>query len=512
MSEESDDNATPTPAVLEDASRNQSLPEMRLESSTLPSEDPDTSLFDEEAYRVQVRQMPAALSEKDLDDKLQQEALNEGIELPQSMDEVEAVTSSLSETTILSDTNTNMQGSIMSQSTAPTSCASSERRPTTSNSIHSARVSLNTPSRPNQTDTQKKRNSVFRSRVRRIVGKKKKNSTNSREETSSAEASDDREMQSPTDSPLQLEVDLPKSSISVRSLKSAWSNQVVQPKTSYENNLDPSALKRAMECKELQDLQRAQRAERDRFLEFRKRLVDQLNHERNDIKGRRSIAHDTVLAEKRREVRELGPPSKPGRMLTASQNEHAIEELEEIQLQEEMKMAEDHRFWERMMTGRLRHIERRVHHPTPPPTPGGDTAGADSNTEVKDEPAIILPVRAAAGPNEFNHLAEQYREQKTLMHSNGGKINVLRGQQQRKMESFINQKEDEVRALEKTHNTELSLIDEEFNTKEKVLDDIFASKRALLELYWYKQMVLEQQRQERSTGLKFQLLPAMTVG
>ena len=188
-----------------------------------------------------------------------------------------------------------------------------------------------------------------------------------------------------------------------------------------------------------------------------------------------------------------------------------IEELEEAQLQEEMKMSTDHRFWERMMHSRLRQIERRVQHPTPPPTPGDMDPNAEDD-ETRDTPVVMLPVRPAAGPSEYNHLAEQYRQQTSLMQSHGGKINVLRGQQHRKMETFLAQKKDESSVLEQAHKSELDTIDEDFINKEKTLLKIFASKRALLELYWQKQALFEQQRQERATGLKHQLLPAATVG
>lgn len=175
-------------------------------------------------------------------------------------------------------------------------------------------------------------------------------------------------------------------------------------------------------------------------------------------------------------------------------------------------MAEEHRFWERMMHSRLRNIEKRVQNPTPPPTPGQAAATTDSESDSKAEAAVVLPVRRAAGPSEYTHLAEQYREQSSLLHSNGGKINVLRGQQQRKMEAFLGQQREETEALANQHKSEMDAIAEDYNSKMKALSELFAPRRALLELQWYKQALFEQQKQERVTGLKYQLLPVVSVG
>jgi hypothetical protein len=193
--------------------------------------------------------------------------------------------------------------------------------------------------------------------------------------------------------------------------------------------------------------------------------------------------------------------------LTVLQDDQAIEELEEAQLQEELKMAEEHKFRERMMHSRLRNIEKRVQNPTPPPTPGNTAVAVQAPDSPSVEQVVVLPIRSAAGPSEYNHLAEQYREQTSLKHSNGGKINVLRGQQQRKMEAFLCQQREEGERIEAKYRCEVNLIEEDFTSKEKALLDVFNAKRTSIELYWHKQAILEQQRQERATGLKYQLLP-----
>lgn len=172
-------------------------------------------------------------------------------------------------------------------------------------------------------------------------------------------------------------------------------------------------------------------------------------------------------------------------------------------------MAEEHKFREQMMNSRLRRIEHFVHNPTPPPTLPNAGPASDTSPVGASENAL-LPVRTT-GPADFNHLAEQYREQKNLVHVNVAKINVLRGQQQKKLDALLEQKDKEMEALEQQHEKELASIDEEFDTKEQALTDIFNAKRGLLEFYWLKCALYEQQKKERSTGMKFQPLPPVTV-
>ena len=307
MAEESDDKGTPTPPAMGPASAQHSFLHVNMPSPTIEAVDFVESPFDEQTYRIQVRCIPASQSDYEVEEELHQQALKEGIELPRSFDEVEAITSSMSGTTILSE-NTNMQGSIMSQSTAPTSCSSSERRPVTSTSPPRSDVLID--SQPKATsDAQKKRNSIFRSRVRRIVGKKKRGSIDAELGSESNNVSD---IQSPTLIESRPDSASPRSPASVRSFKSAWSNQVIVPKISYESEQDSTALKRSLENREISDLQKAQQAERNRFSDYRDQLLEQLRQERDDAKGKRKIVHDATIAEKRRMVSFPVPQKVPG--------------------------------------------------------------------------------------------------------------------------------------------------------------------------------------------------------
>lgn len=176
-------------------------------------------------------------------------------------------------------------------------------------------------------------------------------------------------------------------------------------------------------------------------------------------------------------------------------------------------MVEEHKFREQMMNSRLKRIEHFVHHPTPPPTSPTATEPSEkfAETSSTDSESVSLPLRIV-GPADFNHLAEQYREQKNLLQVNISRINVLRGQQQKKLDALVERKDKEMEALEEAHQKELFSIDEEFDEKEKVLASTFNAKREILELYWWQCAFYEREKQQRSTSLTFEPLPPVTVG
>lgn len=200
--------------------------------------------------------------------------------------------------------------------------------------------------------------------------------------------------------------------------------------------------------------------------------------------------------------------SRMRHQLTSLQDQQAIEQLENKHLAEELRMSEEHRFREQMMNSRLRRIEKFVHHPTPPPTPATTEQLAETSSTESEN--TTLPARTTR-PADYNHLAEQYREQRNLLHVNISRINVLRGQQQKKVDMLVEQKDREMEAIEKAQAKEMALIDAQFDSQDKALAEALNAKRALLELYWLRCACYEQERQERSTGLKFQALPPVTI-
>src|ERR1700730_11213814 len=99
------------------ASRKRSLSDMQYSQS--PSK-----AFDEQAYRATVLQLPAGVSEDDLDQNLNTEAQDVGLVPPPPSAAIDCLASSLSATTVSSDLN-NQSSSL---STGPTSFAFSYHR------------------------------------------------------------------------------------------------------------------------------------------------------------------------------------------------------------------------------------------------------------------------------------------------------------------------------------------------------------------------------------------------
>jgi hypothetical protein len=273
----------------------------RLTSEDNGYKTPPPIRFDDAAYCQYVRQIPAPLTEQDWDNELQQAALKDGFELPSKLDDVGAVDSSLSGITVHSE-QTNVQSSIMSQSTAPTSCSSSERRPMTTDSA----ISESMPSTshlggqsPPTRSSSSKRSSIFRSRMRRMVGRRKRS-------PGQEEMHGTREDMLPVaraavpSRPPQLE--LTQRTPSVHSGKSSWSNEVRNSLT-HDREADGTANK-LPPCAKLLDLQKSQIAEKERFVEFRQTLSDQLRRERDVAKTQKRMLFDAALLEKRLKVCE----------------------------------------------------------------------------------------------------------------------------------------------------------------------------------------------------------------
>jgi hypothetical protein len=232
--------------------------------------------FDEQAYRATVLQLPADVSEDDLDQNLNTEAQDLGLVPPPPSATIDCLVSSLSATTISSDLNN--QSSGLSQSTGPTSCASSYHRPATQSS-----VTYKSPMSPTQSITpstisenEKRKGIGFRDGIRRMTGFKKRRSIASTPSAFESINSNAPVLYNGDHMSIQSGL---KSPASIKSSKSSWSNSPSATRTHYEDPLPPEdkdAIKRTRECKELVSLHNRQVEERSRFAEFHKRAIAHL--------------------------------------------------------------------------------------------------------------------------------------------------------------------------------------------------------------------------------------------
>ena len=255
-------------ATVTMVSRKRSLADMTY--SKAPS-----NVIDDETYRTHVLHLSPPLTEEDIDAQLAHEAYLLGLMPLQIPTDIDGIASSLSATTIASEPNHHT--SILSESTAPTSCSSSERRRVTKSSRLSEKSppQSNTPSILSDIDTRcGSTGSGFRKGFRKMTGFGKRksvmldtsafNSIHSQIDRSNGNRySIQSEVRSPT---------------SIKSSKSSWSAPPSATKQSFEQSLpvDPEALQRTMESKELLDLRSLQIEERDRFLRYQRDVLDKL--------------------------------------------------------------------------------------------------------------------------------------------------------------------------------------------------------------------------------------------
>jgi hypothetical protein len=269
------------------ASRKRSLADMAY--SRAPSK-----IIDDETYRTIVLHLPPPLTEEEVDAQLVQEAQDLGLMLLQVPTDIDGVASSLSATTIASDQN--HQTSILSESTAPTSCSSSERRPVTQSSQFSDKspIQSTAPSIISENDSRRgSTGSGFRKGFRRMTGFRKRKSIIL---DTSAVNSVHSQIDRPSGNRYSIQSEV-RSPASVKSSKSSWSAPPSATKQSFEHAMpvDPEALQRTMESKELLALRSKQVEERDRFLQYQRAALAQLRSQHITTKSTIMKEHQLII-------------------------------------------------------------------------------------------------------------------------------------------------------------------------------------------------------------------------
>lgn len=255
--------------------------------------------IDEEIYRTTILSLWPAQSESEADEKLQTSARDLGL-LPvnsPNSSPVDVVASTLSEVTIASQ---NPQESIKSQSTAPTSCASSDRRPSTSLSNRSSLLMTKYEPLTTATDLERKRHSGFKMGLRKMTGFRKKKSTVSSQPSLTSLRSN---MTSTTTngsilSPLKSEASIDSGDSYSPQDVPTHKDLVFEP----QPRIDEEALQRSMESEELQQIRSVQIEEKRRFLEYQTRLIRELLGERDKLKLEKKQRHQKIVAEQEEKV------------------------------------------------------------------------------------------------------------------------------------------------------------------------------------------------------------------
>lgn len=269
------------------------LPEMR--SSYQP-----WKWIDEDLYRTTILQLYPTTTESEFDENLQRDALDLGLSPIHTSPQAATMASSIFTPTVNSDAQ---HGSIMSQSTAPTSCDSSERRPSTSLSNKSSKRISSFEIPMAATEMERKRHYGLRDGFRKMTTfRRKRMSGMSTPSMASMRSSmtgttTNESTTSPQEAPLSL-----NSGDSC----SSHDSPVVGVSSGIAPAVDQKALQRSMECEKLMHLQTQQLDEKRRFLEYQTKLISQLLATREEAKSKKKDDYKQKIEEQEEKVSTLG--------------------------------------------------------------------------------------------------------------------------------------------------------------------------------------------------------------
>jgi hypothetical protein len=280
----------------------------------LPPHNSKTS-FDSTVYNVTVLGIPATETEDELDDKIVLEAQNLGVWPLSPTSSAQGISSSVSMGTIGSD-STDQTSPARTQSTAPTSCASSEHRPPTRSSRFSGRSPSVPDLAPHVPEDERKKDSSLRRGLRKIPGFRKKRSGGLTTSSTLNSISSDAETINSEEASLDV-----RSSSSIKSHNPSWDPPALTNASTHDPlpSVDMAALKRSMDCKELLDLRMTHSDQKARFLEFQTLLFEQLRSNRDALKVRKRAEHHILRTEKAAKVSHRVNFPNPDCLLTRTE-------------------------------------------------------------------------------------------------------------------------------------------------------------------------------------------------
>ena len=245
-------------------------------------------MFDDDFYQSHVLKLPPDLTETQLDEQLAHEACALGVSLPAATDTVGGVTQSFSMTTIDSDANN--KTSIVSNSTAPTSCSSSDHPPLPRTSLASEISPPPSVSPSVLSDMGRKRENGFRKGIRRMAVFRKRKTlpvspstlASIESNTVTTEASDRTSRRPGT-----------KSSASVGSNKGSVSLPTSTIEQTPEGPTPPDTDHDHLttDSKDLEALRAHHLEEQARFLEYQRSILSQIQAQHREAKRLRREKH-----------------------------------------------------------------------------------------------------------------------------------------------------------------------------------------------------------------------------
>lgn len=168
-----------------------------------------------------------------------------------------------------------------------------------------------------------------------------------------------------------------------------------------------------------------------------------------------------------------------------------------------MKLVDEFELAKRAILVRLRHMEAYVQNPSPPPSP-------QTSPSARHSDELNLPERKVTD-RDYHYLAQQYRERDSMEMLHRSKIEVLRGKQNKALETFAAKKDREMLLLKSEHAKAIKAAEEAQAQEEEGMNDEFNEKRRRLEARWKLQFRVERTKVERMTGLRYADLPDVLV-
>jgi len=233
------------------------------------------------------------------------------------------------------------------------------------------------------------------------------------------------------------------------------------------------AQKRTDESEELRELRKRQIWERDKFCTFEEqmkwRIWGRLGQMRVDIFDR--------YAEAEKEMKE--------------RHERSIVHLEDRQVSAEMELRAAQKQAERIVHGRLRHMEAYCHGL-------GLRSGSDSETS-----SLASERHRVVTERDLRELGLQYNVRDDMERLHQSRINVMRERQTKAMERLLTMQDEEAEKLEQKKLEELERLVETYSAEEGKFKELFTQRKGRLERRWRLDCEVTRKMLESGEGVPF---------
>lgn len=240
------------------------------------------------------------------------------------------------------------------------------------------------------------------------------------------------------------------------------------------------AQKRMEESQDFRELRERQTSERDRFCAFEERMKwhmwDRLGQTKVDL-----LSRYTELEEEMKE----------------RHSRDAIL-LEDRQVNAEMDLRAKQNQNERVVHGRLRHMEAYCHGLGQFSGPGSE--GSVRSSSGSERPRVVTE-------RDLQELGFQYNIRGDMDRLHQSRINVLREKQSKRMEKLLDTQQNEEEKLGQDKQTAIERLDKAFTAEAEEFNALFQQRKERLERRWRLSAEISRKGLESKHGAPFASLP-----